>query len=486
MENIYIDDVVYIFWKLILFVYKFMVVLMQHYDVIIVGAGPAGLFCSLELSVKSKMKVLVIDKGHDAMDRKCPLNSVGRCLKCKPCNIMSGVGGAGGLSDGKLNLDYKVGGDLTEFVSHKTAMEIINYIDSVFVKYGAHNEVSGVKGTGELLAKCSRIGIRYIPVKQRHVGSDKLPALITKIKKKIESKGTVSFLLNTEVTKIASGDCFSVAVKNKDGVSTYTSKYLMVGAGRSGAEWLERQADRLHIKSSHAPIDVGVRVEVANNVMSPATKINWDPKFHVYSDKYDDKVRTFCTCPSGFVTREDYGTYVGVNGHSMMSKKSENTNFAFLTTVKLTEPVENTTEYGISIAKLATTIGGGKPILQRLRDLRRGKRSTWDRLNKSYVTPTLKAVTPGDISMALPHRIVMNIIQGLEKLDKVVPGVAEDGTLLYAPEIKFYSMKFDVTNDMETNRSNLFVAGDGAGVSRGIVASAATGIIAARGIMKKE
>ncbi len=458
---------------------------MDNYDVIIIGAGPAGLFCSLELATKSKMKVLVIDKGHDAKDRKCPLNSVGHCLKCKPCNIMSGLGGAGGLSDGKLNLDYKVGGNLTEYVSHETAMEIINYIDSVFVENGASNHLSGIKGTGELLAKCSRVGIRYIPVRQRHVGSDKLPALITRIKKRIESKGNVKFLLNTEVITIDNSRGFSVTVKNSKGTFTYTSRYLMIGAGRSGAEWLGEQSKKLHVKSTYAPIDVGVRVEVANNVMEPVTKVNWDPKFHVYSDKYDDKVRTFCTCPSGFVTKEDYGTYVGVNGHSMMSKKSENTNFAFLTTVKLTEPVENTTDYGISIAKLATTIGGGKPILQRLRDLRRGKRSTWERLNKSYVNPTLRDVVPGDISMALPHRIVMNIIQGLEKLDHVVPGVAEDGTLLYAPEIKFYSMKFDVSNDMETNLSNLFVAGDGAGVSRGIVASAATGIIAAKGIMKK-
>lgn len=458
---------------------------MQDYDAIIIGAGPAGMFCSLELATKSKMKVLVIDKGHDAMHRNCPLNSVGRCLKCNPCNIMSGVGGAGGLSDGKLNLGYKIGGDLTEYVSHETAMEIINFIDDVFVDNGATAALSGVKGTDELLAKCSRVGIRYIPIKQRHVGSDKLPALVTKIKEKIESNGNVKFELNSEVLSIDNADDFSVTIKNGKGVRTYKSRYLMVGAGRSGAEWLEEQSKKLGLKSTYAPIDVGVRVEVANNVMDPVTKVNWDPKFHVYSDKYDDKVRTFCTCPSGFVTREDYGSYIGVNGHSMMDKKSNNTNFAFLTTVKLTKPVENTTDYGISIAKLATTIGGGKPILQRLRDLRGGKRSTWERLAKSYVNPTLRAVTPGDISMALPHRIVMNIIQGLEKLDKVVPGVAEDGTLLYAPEIKFYSMKYKVNDDMETNLDNLFVSGDGAGVSRGIVASAATGIIAARGIIKK-
>ncbi len=459
---------------------------MKNYDVIIVGAGPAGLFCSLELAAKSKLKVLVIDKGRDAIERKCPLNSVGRCLKCKPCHIMSGVGGAGGLSDGKLNLNYNVGGDITEFVSHETAMEIINYIDDVFMQHGANNNLSGIKGTEELLAKCSRAGIKYIPVKQRHIGSDKLPMLISNIKKYIESFGNVEFLLNTEVVEIENNNGFTVVTNNANGIAKYTSKYVMVGAGRSGAEWLAEQSKKLGIKSTYAPIDVGVRVEVKNNVMDHVTQINWDPKFHINTDKYDDKVRTFCTCPSGFVTREDYGKYVAVNGHSMIDKKSENTNFAFLTTISLTEPIENTTEYGISIAKLANTIGGGRPLLQRLRDLRRGRRSTWDRINKSYVNPTLRAVTPGDISMALPHRIVTNIIQGLEKLDKVVPGVAEDGTLLYAPEIKFYSMRFDVNNDMETSLENFFVAGDGAGVSRGIVTSAATGIIAARGILKKQ
>ena len=211
----------------------------------------------------------------------------------------------------------------------------------------------------------------------------------------------------------------------------------------------------------------------------------WDPKFHIYTKTYDDFVRTFCTCPNGFVVMEDYGEHIGVNGHSNSRTKSENTNFALLTKVKLTEPVENTTEYGISIAKLVTTIGGKMPIIQRLEDLRKGRRSTEARIKKSYVKPTLKLATPGDISMALPHRIVTNILEGLEQLDKVIPDVSSDSTLLYAPEIKFYSMRFIVNKDLETNMSNFFVAGDGAGLSRGIIASAATGVIAARGIMKR-
>lgn len=464
---------------------------MPDYDVIIIGAGPSGLFCSLELTkLAPKLKVAVIDEGRDAMDRKCPINHVGtqsiKCAKCSPCHIMSGVGGAGGLSDGKLNLNYRIGGDLSEFVSESEAEKLIDYVDKVFLENGGPKETSGENGgTEELIVRAAKAGIKYIPVRQRHVGSDKLPELIHSIKKGIEKSGT-NFLLNTKAVSVENaGKEKRVKIKSAGKESTLSCKYLVLAIGRSGSHWLQEQSKSLGLAASHAPIDVGVRVEVQNSVMEQVTNVNWDPKFIIYTDKYDDRVRTFCTCPSGFVAREDYGTYVGVNGHSMRGKKSMNTNFAFLTTVKLTEPVENTIEYGRAIAMLATKIGGGNPILQRLRDLRSGKRSTWDRINKSYVSPTLTSVTPGDISMALPHRIVMNIIQGLEKLDKVIPGVAQDGTLLYAPEIKFYGMRVQVKEGMETSIENIFAAGDGAGLSRDIVNAAATGVIAARGIARK-
>ena len=219
--------------------------------------------------------------------------------------------------------------------------------------------------------------------------------------------------------------------------------------------------------------------------MNPVTRINRDPKFHIRTKRYDDFARTFCTNERGFVVKEVYDDFIGVNGHSLREKKSENTNFAFLVKVELTEPVENTTRYGRSIAKLATTIGGGKPIIQRMGDLRRGRRSTWERINRNLVKNTLKDVTPGDISMALPHRITMDIIEGLAKLDEIIPGVAADSTLLYAPEIKFYAMRMKVDKNMETSVSNLFAAGDGAGLSRDIVNAAATGMLAARGILNK-
>jgi len=450
------------------------------YDVAIIGAGPAGLFSAYELVNNSNLRVLVIDKGKDINNRKCPNTEYQRCLKCKPCNILCGLGGAGGLSDGKLNLKSDVGGNLEEFVSREEADNLISMVDQVFLEYGASPKLYG-KNSRELETRAASVGIEFIPIPQRHIGSDMLPNVVSSIKNYLESKGC-SFLLNTEVAEIKKENNFKLFLVNGDIIESH---FLIGCTGRSGADWLSSEAKKLGIKTRFAPIDIGVRVEVPAVVMEEIIEYAWDPKFHIYTKTYDDFVRTFCTCPYGFVVMEDYGEFIGVNGHSSNSEKSENTNFAFLTRIELTEPVENTTEYGRSIAKLATTIGGGMPIVQRLEDLRNGHRSTRTRIEKSFVKPTLKNATPGDISMALPHRIVENVIEGLEQLDKIIAGVNSDSTLLYAPEIKFYSMRFLVTKDLETNLPDFFVAGDGAGLSRGIVASAATGVIAARGIMKK-
>ena len=453
----------------------------MKYDVVIIGAGPAGLFAAYELACKSDFKVLIIDKGKDINNRKCPsLKDFRRCLKCKPCNILCGLGGAGGLSDGKLNLKPDIGGNLEEFVSKKEADELVKQIDEIFLQHGASPKLYGTN-SHELQRKAAEAGIEFIPIPQRHIGSDKLPSVVTSLREYLEEKG-IKILLNKEVKKIKPDHNYHLILD--DGIQIET-KYLLAAPGRAGSDWFISEANRLGINTKYAPIDIGVRVEIPSVVMEEIVEYAWDPKFHIQSKTYDDFVRTFCTCPNGFVVMEDYGEYIGVNGHSSNSDKSENTNFAFLTRVKLTEPVENTTDYGVSIAKLATTIGGRMPIIQRLEDLRDGRRSTDSRINKSFINPTLKNATPGDISMALPHRIVENIIEGLEKLDEVIHGVNSDQTLLYAPEIKFYSMRFLVNNDLETNIENFFVAGDGAGLSRGIVASAATGIIAARGIMKK-
>ncbi|MBR9707007.1 MAG: NAD(P)/FAD-dependent oxidoreductase, partial [Candidatus Diapherotrites archaeon] len=406
------------------------------------------------------------------------------CLNCQPCRIMCGVGGAGGMSDGKLNLHPYIGGNLTKFTnSEEDAYELINYVDNVLIGCGVTSETKANNGKiNQLQELALKSGVKFIPVKQKHIGSDKLGAIITTFKNNLEEKG-VKFLLHTTVEDLIIEDSTIKGVKTRNKEITATE--VILAPGREGTKWFIDMAEKHNINKTHSTIDVGVRVETKKEITDKVTNINYDPKIHIFTNTYDDFVRTFCTNPGGFVVQEDYKVVVGVNGHSMAGKKSENTNFALLVRIQLTEPVENTYEYGKAIAQLATTIGGGKPILQRLRDLKMGKRSTWDRLKRSFVQPTLKQVTPGDISMALPQRIVTDILEAIEKLDTIMPGINSGNTLLYAPEIKYYSAKAEINPNMETNVTNLFAAGDGCGLSRDIINAASTGVLAARGIINK-
>lgn len=455
-----------------------------EYDVIIVGAGPAGMFAADELA--GRMTVLVIDQGRDIDKRECKMKRRGICTHCDPCDIMCGVGGAGTYSDGTLNLRPDVGGDLAEQTGDpEYAWELVDHVDKVFVRYGAPEHLYIPKGEEvELLKRrAAAVGARFIEITQRHMGSDNAPKVIGNFEKDLKDRG-IEFLLSTKVEDLIIEDNTCVGVVLTDG-SAIRSRFTVIAPGRVGATWIDEVVKKHKIGAKYAPIDVGVRVEVPAIVMDPITKINRDPKFHIQTKTYDDFVRTFCTNEHGFVVKEEYEGFIATNGHSMINQESENTNFAFLVRVTLTEPIENTIRYGRSIAKLATTIGGGKPVLQRMGDLRRGRRSTEARLRKNSVINTLKDVTPGDISMALPHRIVTDIREGLEVLNEIIPGVASDSTLLYAPEVKFYSMQVLVDRTMESSVKNLFAAGDGAGLSRDIVNAAATGVLAARGILKK-
>jgi hypothetical protein len=452
-------------------------------DVIIVGAGPGGLFAANELA--GYKKVLIIDEGKDIKERKCPLLEGKACTPCNPCDIMTGIGGAGTFSDGTLNLHPQIGGDLVGLLNNQDeAWSLVHYVDKIFLQFGAPERLH--KGTHqeveELKRRAASVGAIFIEIDQRHIGSDKTPRVVSSFERDLRRRG-VEFLVNTRVSDllVENGECKGVKVNDQ----IYRAKSVIIAPGRSGASWVNQLVRKYRIKAKYGAIDVGVRVEVPAIVMDPVTKINRDPKFHIRTKRYDDFVRTFCTNERGFVVNETYRGFVGVNGHSLKDKKSENTNFAFLVRIELTKPVENTTMYGKSIAKLATTIGGGKPIIQRMGDLRRGRRSNWERIKRNPVRNTLDNVTPGDISMALPHRIVMDIIEGLEKLDEIIPGVAADSTLLYAPEIKFYAMQIQVNEVMETSIKNLHVAGDGVGLSRGLVTAAATGVLAGRGILKK-
>lgn len=457
--------------------------------VVIIGAGPAGLFSAYKLSENDNLEIIVLDKGRDVDSRKCPLEYTGECNNCNPCNVLYGTGGSGCLSDGILNLRPDIGGDLEELTGKSDkAMKLVNEVDSIFLKHGAPEKlfIGETEMIEELQRKAEASGIKFIQIPQRHIGSDYTPVVINSMKKYLENKG-VKFVILADAIKIEKVKNFYITTYLQNNKAyIIESEYVITAPGRAGSNFLISQINELGIKVAHQSIDIGVRVEVSKVVMKPVIDVNRDPKFHIYSRTYDDFVRTFCTNHEGYVMKEQYDGYVGVNGHSMRDIKSQNSNFAFLSRVTLTSPVEDTTSYGISIAKIATVLGGGKPLIQRFGDLRMGRRSTPERIRRSNIKPTLLSTTPGDIAMALPYRIVTNLIESLERLDNLLPGVGSDSTLLYAPEIKFYGIRVKVDPFMETSLSNLFVAGDGVGLSRDIVNSAATGILAAEGILKKE
>ena len=457
--------------------------------VVIIGAGPAGLFSAYKLSNNIGLEIVILDRGRDVDSRKCPLENTGVCESCNPCNVLYGAGGSGCLSDGILNLRPDIGGDLEELTGKADkAKKLVEDVDSIFLEHGAPEKlfIGENEAIEDLQRKAEASGIKFIQIPQRHIGSDYTPKVINSIKKYLEKKG-VKFVLLADVKKIEKekGHYKTTYIRN---TVTYSvdSDYIIAAPGRAGSGFLMSQIKDLGIKIEHQPIDVGVRVEVSKVIMKPIIDVNRDPKFHIYSKTYDDFVRTFCTNHEGYVMKEQYDDYVGVNGHSMRDIKSQNSNFAFLSKVTLTSPIEDTTSYGMSIAKIATLLGGGNPLVQRFGDLKSGRRSTPERIRKSNIKPTLLSATPGDIAMALPYRIVTNLIESLERLDNVIPGVGSDSTLLYAPEIKFYGLRAKVNSLMETNLPNLFVAGDGVGLSRDIVNSAATGILASEGILKKE
>ena len=456
-----------------------------HYDVIIVGGGPAGLFAAYYLSEHSNYRVLLIEKGKGSRKRNCPINTYQECIKCKPCNILSGIGGAGLFSDGKLNYIYKLGKtDLSQFMPIPRAEELINETEQIFNDFGMDGPVypTDMKAAREIRKVAKRHGIDLLIIKQKHLGSDRLPDHIAAMADHIKSKGVVMHT-SEEVKEI------TVDNNHVTGVVTMRKKYLadnvILAPGRVGADWVGSLAHQHGIGLKQRGIEVGIRIEVHNDIMQDLCDIIYDPTFFIQTAKYDDQTRTFCTNKGGFVALENYKDFVCVNGHAYQDKKSQNTNFAFLSKVVLTEPVTNNQAYGESIGSLATLIGGGKPILQRFGDLKRGRRSTWHRIDKGYIVPTMTDVVCGDIAMALPERILTNIIEGLEKLNYVVPGVANDETLLYAPEIKFFATQVETSSDLETKIKGMYVAGDGPGVAGNIVSASATGLIPAKAIIAR-
>jgi len=459
----------------------------QHFDVVIVGAGPAGIFAALEITDKNKnLRVLMLEKGRDINQRICPSRGNGeRCFNCSPCSTVCGWGGAGAFSDGKLTLSSEIGGNLDQYLGEDKLNAMIKEVDQVYLHFGAPRHVYGVEYQDEIhefQRQATRANLKLIPVAIRHLGTGRCQEILQRMYEHLVEKG-VEVRTGVSVYQIITDEQSVKGVRTSDG-EEITGDYVILAPGREGAEWLAQEANRLKLPTGINPVDIGVRVEVPNAVMEPLTRVFYESKLIYYSQTFDDRVRTFCMNPSGQVVMENNDGLVTVNGHSHAFNKTNNTNFAILVSKDFTEPFREPIAYGKYIASLANLLGGGV-IVQRLGDFLEGHRSTVDRIKKCLVIPTLKEATPGDLSLVLPYRHLVAIVEMLKALDVIAPGVFSRHTLLYGVEVKFYSSRLALSNGMETRIKNLFAAGDGAGVTRGLAQASVAGAVAAKEILSR-
>jgi len=454
-----------------------------NYDVIIVGAGPAGIFSALELADKTDLSILLLDKGRAIDKRKCPASRGMGCLNCDPCSLLAGWGGAGAFSDGKLTLSTEVGGWLNEYCTEEQLWSLLKYVDSIYLKFGATKHLYGASPEkfAEFERRASFAGLKLVQQKVRHMGTEKCAETLRKMRNHLE--GRVDIRTGTDVKSLLVKDNQVQGVETKNGEKFY-GRYVIVAPGRIGAEWLKTEAEILGLKTLNNPVDVGVRVEVQAAIMEELTSSLYEPKLIYHSKSFDDQVRTFCVAPLGEVITESYDGVLSVNGQSYAERKTKNTNFAILVSTSFTEPFREPIAYGKYIARLSNLLSGGV-IIQRLGDLKAGRRSTEERIKRSLCVPTLKNATPGDLSFVLPYRYLADIKEMLQALDKVAPGVYSNDTLLYGVEVKFYSSRLELTNQLETRIKNLFTIGDGAGVSRGLIQASASGVIVAEEIIRR-
>ncbi|MBW2036602.1 MAG: FAD-dependent oxidoreductase [Deltaproteobacteria bacterium] len=445
----------------------------MDYEVVIVGAGPAGIFAALTLAELGIKPVLLLEQGKGLNQRN----------RMNPDDMLCGWGGAGAYSDGKLTLSTEVGGFLGEFLKQESLFQLLSTADEIYEAHGAPHHVFGnVSEKFEDLADRARLAdLELIPMRIRHIGTEKCPLVLGRLQRALE--GRVEIRTRCRVQHLLAENGRILGVKLADG-QIIPSRFVIAAPGRSGASWMKKEAKSMGLKTKTNPVDIGVRVELPAPVLKEITDTTYEAKFIFYSKTFDDKVRTFCMNPYGEVVAEKNGELLTVNGHSYATRTSSNTNFSILVSSAFTEPFDDPIAYGIHIAKLANLLGGGI-IIQRLGDLLAGRRSTAERIERCLTRPTLLDTTPGDLSFVLPYRHLLNIIEMLQALDKLAPGVYSRHTLLYGVETKFYSNRVELSPELETEVSNLFAIGDGAGITRGLLQASASGILASRAIAKR-
>lgn len=456
----------------------------MDYDVIIIGAGPGGIFAAYELTKeKSDLRIAVLEGGHALEKRKCPIDGdkIKSCINCKSCSIMNGFGGAGAFSDGKYNITNQFGGTLYEYIGKEKAMELMHYVDDLNVKYGGEGTKLYSTTNTHIKKLCLQNGLHLLDASVRHLGTDINYIVLQNMYKELSSKADFYFDTYVEsVQKTEEGYVVSTADKN------YSCSKCIVSAGRSGSKWAEKLCSDLEIKTKSNRVDIGVRVELPAEVFSYLTDELYESKIVYRTEKFEDLVRTFCMNPHGVVVNENTNGIVTVNGHSYEdpAKHTANTNFALLVAKHFSEPFRDSNGYGESIARLSNMLGGGV-LVQRFGDLIRGRRSNARRIEESFVTPTLKA-TPGDLSLVMPKRILDGIIEMIYALDKIAPGTANDDTLLYGVEVKFYNMEVELDRNLETAHKGLYIIGDCSGVTHSLSHASASGVHVARAILEEK
>ena len=467
---------------------------MEKYDLIIVGAGPAGIFTAVELLRHgSKKKILLVEKGKPVEQRRCPKAQLGHCVNCRPtCAITTGFSGAGAFSDGKLSLSYEVGGDLPSLIGENFAQHLIDYTDKIYLDFGADPHVEGIY-TGEEIREIRKnaikAGLKLVDCPIRHLGTEKAHQLYLAVEQHLQAAG-VEMLFSTECENILlDGDvCRGVLVREKDGQTrSIYADTVVIGTGRRGADWLEKLCAEHHIAHKPGTVDIGVRVECRNEVMEKVNRVLYESKLIGYPRPWKNKVRTFCQNPGGFVAQENYDNDLAVvNGHSYKEKKSENTNLAILVSHNFTEPFNQPISYAQKVGELTNMLGAGHILVQRYGDILDGKRTWPEELARSNVRPTLPDAVAGDITAAMPYRAMTNIIEFIKMLDMVVPGFAAYETLLYSPELKFYSNKVKMDQNLDTNIQGLHCLGDSSGWTRGLMMASVMGVLMGRKLAEKE